>query len=160
MGNIKKIDQIQTNLHTCISEVNKQCAFNFVWNLFGNDTAIIISFVTIFFTYKLAWFNTPSKIIAYFVVILMIITIISFFRWNRTLIKSLLAIKNLSKDLIEETSDLQSRHSELARDHEKNTDRYEILREHYAVLFTAVSLLEQQSIQNTQAQNSRKQDRR
>ena len=160
MRNIKKIDQIQIDLHTYICNVKDQCKINFAWNLFGTDTTIIISFAGIFFAYKFAWFDTPAKIIAYMVVNLMIIVVITLFRWNRTLINSLSEVTKLSEGLIGETSELQGKHSALARDHEKNTDHYESLREHYAVLVKTVSLIEKQSIQDAQRQISRKQGRR
>lgn len=150
---------MQANLLTAINETDKQTSLNFAWNLFGTDATIIGLFLGIIFAYKIDWFNTPLRIITYIVVTLMLIIIVSFIRWNRILIKSSMDVSRLSKNLIEETSELQSRHSALARDHEKNTDRYKNLKEHYSVLVTAVGLL-QQGIRDIREQNSRESDRR
>lgn len=89
----------------------------------------------------------------------MLIAIVTLFRWKCTLINSLSQVNELSKQLIQETSELQVRHSALALDHEKNVDRYINLKDQYAVLVTAVSLF-QQKAHNDQSINSRKPDRR
>ena len=145
MGNIKKIDQVQIDLHTYISKTNDQCKINFAWNLFGTDATVIGLILGIFFSYNVTWFNTPIRITTYIMITIMTITIVTLFRWNRTLINSLSETTTLSEGLMEETSDIQGKHSALARDHEKNTERYERLNEQYAVLLTVVGLLNQQN---------------
>ena len=136
-----KLDELKSNLNRSIDKLSNQCDFNFGWNLFGVDTTIIGLISGIIFAYKIAWFINPLRIISYIIGIVLFILVVTLWRWNRSLIKSISELREIASGLTEEASSLQNNHQALARDYEKFIDRFDSLSEQHSVLMTIVQLI-------------------
>lgn len=122
----KKLETLITNFPTCISDINKQCKFGSAWNLYGQNVTIFGFIASLLLGY-FKCLDTPLRFSSFVIVIFLIISVVTLLGWNRSLIQHLKDIKQLSEVIVSETSSLQERHKELARQHEKIVEKYEEL---------------------------------